>query len=177
MTVSFPMIEKCSNIFSGLFSPSSPSGTPVMPMLVHLTLSQRFLKLSSFLFILLSLSCYVSVISTILSSSSLIHSSASFILLLISSNVFFISAIVFFNSVWLFFIFPSFLLKTYCSLIHSFLSSWISFIIFTLNSLSGRLPVSSSVSRSSGVLPCTFIWNIFLCRVILFKFLFLFVLF
>ena len=80
---------------------------------------QRFLKLSSFLSILLSLFCSVSVISSILSSSSLIHSSASFILLLIPSNVFLISVIVFFSPVGSLFIFSGSLLKTYCSLSHS----------------------------------------------------------
>ena len=38
--------------FSGPFCLSSPSGTPFMGMLVHLLLSQRPLRLSSFLFIL-----------------------------------------------------------------------------------------------------------------------------
>ena len=41
-----------SNIFSGPFSLSSPSGTPIMQMLVCLMLSHRSLRLSSFLFIL-----------------------------------------------------------------------------------------------------------------------------
>ena len=72
-------------------------------MLVHLTLSQRLLRLSSVLFILFTLFCYSEVISTILSSSSLIHSSASDILLLIPSAVFLISVIVLFVSVCLFF--------------------------------------------------------------------------
>ena len=102
-----------SNIFSGLFSLSSPSGIPIMQILVHLVLSQRPFKLSSLLFILFfSLFYSAAEISTILSSTSLIHSSASFILLLIPSSVFFISVIIFFNSVWLFFIFSNSLLKT-----------------------------------------------------------------
>ena len=46
-------------------------------MLLHLMLSCRSLRLSSFLFILFSLLCSISVILTIPSSSSLIHSSAS----------------------------------------------------------------------------------------------------
>ena len=66
---------------------SSPSGTPIMQMLVHLVLSQRSLRLSSFLFILFSIFCSVPVISTILSSRSFIHS-ASVILLLIASQLF-----------------------------------------------------------------------------------------
>ena len=56
VTVFFPMLEKfsaviSSNIFSGPFS-SSSSQTTIMQMLVHLTLSQRSLKLFSYLFIL-----------------------------------------------------------------------------------------------------------------------------
>ena len=47
---------------------SSPSGTPKMQMLVHLMLSQRSLRLSSFFFfIIFSIFCSASVISTILS--------------------------------------------------------------------------------------------------------------
>ena len=60
------------------------SGTPVFRMLVHLMLSQRSLRLSSFLFILFSLFY------------SLICSSPSVILLLVPSNIFFISVIVLF---------------------------------------------------------------------------------
>ena len=57
-------------------------------MLVHLILSQRFLRLSSILFILFPLFCSSAVISIILSSSSLIHSSASVILLWVSARAF-----------------------------------------------------------------------------------------
>ena len=60
-------------------------------MLEHLTLSQRSLRLSSFLLILFLFSLSVSLISTILSSTSLILSSASVILLLVPSRVFLIS--------------------------------------------------------------------------------------
>ena len=61
LTVSFPMLAKFSaiipsNIFSGTFSLSYPSGTHIMQRLVHLMLSQKSLRLSSFLFILCSLS-------------------------------------------------------------------------------------------------------------------------
>ena len=44
---------------------SSPSGTPIMQMLVCLMLSQRSLRLSAFLFILFSVFCSVAVISTL----------------------------------------------------------------------------------------------------------------
>ena len=56
------------------FSTSS-SGNPIIRMLVCLIWSQRFLRLSSGLFILFTLFCSSEVISTILSYSSLIRSS------------------------------------------------------------------------------------------------------
>ena len=85
VTVSFPrlcfQLLCLHNIFSGPFSLSF-SETPITRILVHLTLSQRSLKPSSFLFILFSFFYPVAVISTILSASLLIHSSVSFSLLL-----------------------------------------------------------------------------------------------
>ena len=53
LTIFFPMLGKfsasiTSNIFSDPFSLSSPSGTSIMKMLVHLMLSQRSLRLFSF---------------------------------------------------------------------------------------------------------------------------------
>ena len=45
--------------------------------------------------------------------------------------------------------------------------SYISFTIITLTSFAGRFPVSPSLSYSSGVLTCSFVWNIFLCWLIL----------
>ena len=69
-----------------------------MQRLVHLMLSQRSLRLSSFLFIFFFI-LFAGVISIILSSRSLIQSSALVILLLIPSHVFFISVIVLFISV------------------------------------------------------------------------------
>ena len=100
------------NIFSVPFSLSlsSPSGTPIIMMLVHLTLSQSSLRLSLFLFNLFSLFCPTSVISTSLSSTLLIRSSASYILLLVASKEFFISVVVFCTSTCLiFFVFLPFL--------------------------------------------------------------------
>ena len=60
VAISCPMLGKSltiisSNIFSGPFSLFSPSGTPIRRMLLHLMLSQRSLRLSSFLFFLFSL--------------------------------------------------------------------------------------------------------------------------
>ena len=72
-------------------------GTPIMRILVHLMLSHRSLRLSSFLFILFSLLFCGSYFH--LSVFPLIHFSASFILLLILSHVFFISDIILLNSV------------------------------------------------------------------------------
>ena len=74
----------------------SSSGTHMIRMLGHLTLSQRSLRLSSFLLVLFSFSLSASFISTILSSTSLILSSASVILLLLPSRVFLISFIALF---------------------------------------------------------------------------------
>ena len=53
VAIPFPTLGKfsaiiSSNIFSGSFSVSSPSGTPIMRMLLRLMLSQRSLRLSSF---------------------------------------------------------------------------------------------------------------------------------
>ena len=94
--ISFPILVKfstiiSSSIFSWSFFLSSSSGTPMIQMLGHLTLSQRSLRLSSFLLIRLSFFLSVSFLSTILSSTSLILSSGSIILLLIPSRVFLIS--------------------------------------------------------------------------------------
>ena len=101
----------------------------------------------------------------------IIHSSASFILLLIPSSVFFISVTILFIGVHLFFSFPRSLLNISCILSMCayilFLRSWIIFTTITLNSFSGRLPISSSFIWSCGFLPCLFICNIFLCHLIL----------
>ena len=75
---------------------SFSSGTPMIRMLGHLTLSQRSVRLSSFLFILFSFFLYALFISTIQSSTSLILSSASVILLLVPSRVLLISVIALF---------------------------------------------------------------------------------
>ena len=82
-----------SSIFSCPFFLSSSSGTPMIQMLWCLTLSQRSLKLSSFLLILFSFFLSASFISTILSSTSLILSSTTVILLLVPSRVLLISVI------------------------------------------------------------------------------------
>ena len=100
LIISFPELGKfsaiiSSNTFSGPFSLSSPSGTPIMQMLVHLMLSQRSLRLSSSFKILFSTFCSAAVIPTILSSRSFICSSASAV---DSFYVLFISVCFFFSS-------------------------------------------------------------------------------
>src|SRR5574337_1090303 len=88
--ISFPILGKFStiislSIFSWSFFLSSFSGTPMIRMLGHLTLSQRSLRLSSFLLIHFSFFLSFSFISSILSSTSRILSSASVILSTICS--------------------------------------------------------------------------------------------
>ena len=100
VAISFPILGKfstiiSSSIFSQPFFLSSSPGTPMFQMLGRLTLSQRSLRLSSFLLILFSFFLSVSFISTILSSTSFILSSAFFIPLLAPSRVFLISFIAF----------------------------------------------------------------------------------
>ena len=97
--ISFPILGKfstiiSSSIFSCPFFLSSSSGTPMIRMLGHLTLSQRSLRLSSFnYFFFFPLAPFI---FTILSSTSLILSSASVILLLIPSRMLLISVIALF---------------------------------------------------------------------------------
>ena len=107
-----------------------------------------------------SLFCLTAVIFTVLSSSSLICFSSSVSMLLIPSNVFFISVIVFFISVLYFFqSFVKHFLPLFVPCL-SFPRLRITFAIITLNSFSSRLPVSTSLSFSSGVLSCSFISDI-----------------
>jgi len=94
-----------------------------------------------------------------LSSSSLICSSVSFSLLLITSSVLFNLAIILFIFVWFFFLFSDSSLKKFLFLFCAsiLLSSFILFTVGILNSLSGGLPLSTSLS-SSEVLSCSFVW-------------------
>ena len=150
---------------SPFFSPLL--GTPIIRMLVGLTLSQRSLRLSSIVFIPFSLFYSVVVISTIFSSRSLIHSSVSVILLLTPSREFLISLIVLFIIVCLLFSSSMSLLNVSCISSILFPRFWIIFTIITLNSFSGRLPISSSFVWFGGFLPCSFIFCVFLCLFIL----------
>ena len=103
-TIFFPMLGKFSVIISSnlevvVLSLSLPLlGPPIMWILVFLKLSQRSRRLSSFLFILFSIFCFVALISPTLSSRSLIHSYPSAILLLIPSSVLSIFVCLLFSS-------------------------------------------------------------------------------
>ena len=93
VAISFPMLGKflstiSSDIFLHPFFFSFSSGIPIFQMLMCLMLSQRPLRLFSFIFILFSLFYSMAVIFTTLYSNSFIYSSASVILLLISYNAF-----------------------------------------------------------------------------------------
>ena len=111
------------------------------------------------------------VISTILSSSSLIRSSASVILLLIPSREFLISFIVLFFIVYLLCSSSRSLLNVSYIFSILFPRLWIIFTIFTLNSFSGRLPISFSFVLVWWVFPCSFICCVFLFLLILFNLL------
>ena len=128
-------------------------------------LSQRSLRLYSFLFILFSIFCSVVVISTIQSSRSFIHSSASVILLFIPSSI--IHLCLFFNS-------SRSLVNISCifSIFASIFPprSWIVFTIIILISFSGKWPISTSFSCFSGILSYPFIWNITFCFFIVINF-------
>ena len=161
-------------MFSGFFS-SSPPGASIMQMLVLLMLPQRFLKLSSFLYILFSLLHSVTLISIILSSRLFMHSSASVILLLIPSRYF---------SLWLFISvhFCLFLLQIFYLIVKNFLYPLnlclilfprflIIFTIITMNSFSIGCPSSLHLVvltgfylvPSSATFLCCLILSDFLC--------------
>ena len=118
---------------------------------MHLTLSQRPLKLSLFLFILFFLilvHCNVFHHSIFLLAYPF---SASFILLLIASSLFFISVIVFFNFVLHNLTLCWSLLTSYPGIL-LFLSSWVILMTITLNSFSDGFPISMSLCCSGNLL-------------------------
>ena len=146
-------------------------------MLGHLTLSQRSLRLSSFILIHFYFFLSDSFISTILSSTSLILSSASFILLFVPSRVFFLSHLLHYSLYIESFIFSKSVLNLSCIfsifvsrlfICDSILFSrfWIIFTIIIRNSLSGRFPIS--LVWFGGHLSCSFTCWVFLCLFILF---------
>jgi len=186
VTISFPILGKfstiiSSSIFSQPFFLSSSSGTPMFQMLGHLTLSQRSLRLSSFLLILF----FFFPLCFIYFHHSIFHRTYSFFCLSYSTvdslqSVFYL---LLHNSLLIDFLISSRSLLT-ISCIFSILVSrlficnsilfsrfWIVFIIIILNSFSGRLPISSSFVWFDGHLSCSFTCCIFLCLFILFRLL------
>ena len=123
--------------------------------LVCVMLSQMSIKLSSFLknysfcslesFLLFCLSVCCSV-------------PISFSLLLTPPSVFLISIVFFFISIWLCFVRKSLSIHP---------SSLSTFMISTLNSFLGILLISTLLISYFGVLCYSFVWNIFLCLLIL----------
>ena len=150
-------------------------------MLACLTLSQRSLRLSSFLLILFSFSSLFHLFPPFYLPPQLSYL-LPLILLLVPSRVFLSSVIALLIIYWVFFISSRSLLNLSC--IFSILVSrlficdsilisrfWIIFTIIILNYCSSRLPISSSFVWFGGHLSCFFTCWIFLCLFILFRLL------
>ena len=157
LTTSFPVLGKFSaiispNIFSGPHPPLS--GTPTMWMMVHSVLFQRSLRLSpffifhSFFYILFCSNDFYHYVFQVTSLFFCINYSVSD-----SSSVLFTSLCWLFSSSVKFLAYSAFFSP----------KSYIIFTIIVLNSFSGRSSISTSFSCFSGVLSCSFIWNIILC--------------
>ena len=181
MIISFPILGKFSTIISSsIFSWSfflSSSGTPMIRMLGHLTLSQRSqIVLISFNFfsmfhlflpfyLLPHLSylmpplfyCWISIVCFL---SHLLHYSLYIDYFISSRSLLNLSCIISILVSRLF-ICDSILFSRY----------WIIFTIIIQNSLSGRLPISSSFVWFGGHLSCSFTCWVFLSLFILFKLL------
>ena len=152
MSISFTRLGKfsfiiCSNKFSISCSSSSPSGTPMIQMLVHLKLSHRFLNLSLVFWILVFSFCSDWLFISSCCSKSLIWIPASFPSLLVPCRFFFISLCNF--HFFLYFLPYS-------------MSSLSILITSVLNSASDRLAVSILLNSFAGLLFCSLIWAIFL---------------
>ena len=148
MSISFTRLGQLSfiilsNKFSISCSSSSPSGTPMIQMLEHLKLSQRFLSLSflnSCFFILFWLNVYFFLLLQI------VDLSPSFLPFIVGLLV---PCIFFFISLCIVFTFSSILLL--------YSSDSVSFLITSvLNSASDRLPISLLLSSFSRALNCFF---------------------
>ena len=140
-----------SNRFSISCSLSTPSGFPMMWMLLCFVLSQRFLKLSSFkkiFFLFAALpGCFF------------LHFLANhwFGTLLHLPTVYSFQYVIYFRYCIFFWLFS-------CFYVFFMLLSIL--LIIPLNSLSDKL-LAFIPSSSSGVLSCFFIWGLFLCLPIL----------
>ena len=182
VAISFPILGKfsttiSSSIFSRTFFLSSSSGTPMIQMLGHLTLSQRSLRLSSFLLILFSSLFHLFPpfylpphLASLLPQ--LFYCwfppSAFYVRYCIIHWPFFISSRSLLNISYIFSILVSNLFI--CDSI-LFLKFWIICTIIILNSFSGRLPISSSFVWFGGHLSYFFTCWIFLCFFTLFRLL------
>ena len=110
-----------SNTFLIFLSLSSPSGTHIMQIFGCLMLSQEYLQLLYYFFLIcFSYCCSDCVVSIFLTSRSFTCSSVLLCLLFIPSSVSFISAIELFISDWVFLMFSSSLLK--CSRLYQLFS-------------------------------------------------------
>nr|KAF6452913.1 hypothetical protein HJG59_008216 [Molossus molossus] len=152
-----------SNRFSISCSLSSPSGTPKMRMLARLKLSQRLLTLSSFFWIPFSFCCSDWAFFASLYSISMICFLDLHTLLLNLCKLFFISVKASFVSNCASIISD----RSFFMLLRPSLSSLSILISSILNSASVRLLIIILLSSFLGVLFCSFIWDLFLCLLIL----------
>ena len=172
LTISFSMLGKFSIIISSKtflypFFFSSSSVTPIIRMLVHLTLSQRsqtvISSFHSFYFILLFRSYFHHFIFQLTDSFFCFRYSAivPFRVVLISLTVLFVSACLFFNSS------RSFLIESWIFL-HSVFKGFFHLYYHYSEFFSGSLPISSSFIWTSVFLVCFFICVVSLCLFITF---------
>ena len=180
VAISFSILGKFSTIISSsVFSWSfflSSSGTPMIIMLGRLTLSQRSLRLSSFLLILFSsllhlfppfyLLPHLSCLLPPLFYCQFPPECFDFIYWIIHYWLtLFISSRSLLNFSCIFSILVSRLFICNSILFSRF---WIIFTIIILNSLSGRFPISSSFVWFGGHLSCSFTCWVFFCLFVLF---------
>ena len=160
LTISFPMFGMfsaiiSSNIFSGPFSCYSPSGTPIMQMLVHLMFFQRSLRLSSFLLFFL--------LYPVLQQWFLPFCPPGHLSVLLPQLFGYWSPLIYYSSL---FLCSS---KSLVTFITSFQPLPLFFFqdpgssslsLFWTLFLEGYLSISTSFSCFTGVLSCSFIWDV-----------------
>ena len=137
MSISFTKLGKISfiifsNKFSISCSSSSPSGNPMIQMLIHLKLSQRFLTLPLIFGFFFLLAVQIECLFLPYVPKSLISFLASSPPLLVPCNFFFISLSVTFISAWVFFMLLKYPISSLSILITN-----------VLNRVSDRLFISS----------------------------------
>ena len=143
---------------------------PILWIVVCLVLFQRSLKLSSCLFYFFLFSALLQWFPLLCLpahwSISVYHQINSLFLLVYLKNF----SAVSFRAVWFFFISSQPLLNFFLCSSYLLLNSLSMFPNIILNSLVGRLTISTSLSSSSGVLSCSFLWGLILASL---RFLFL----